>query len=299
MTRYVCSSSSVAVPSCSRARLRASTSPCRRSRANSASASRRCKWVSIIGGIMMGSLSLCFGRIGDIIGRRRVYRTGVFHLRAGLWALGHGDVVRAPHGDARDHGCRAGDGEPAGGAIMAASSAPERRGQVLGLFASFMAAGQLTGPTMGGVVLDLAGWRAIFVFNMAMGCLLIVAQQLFLKGHDERQQQTFDLKGALLLLIGYPALLIGVSRGPHQGWDSTFTLLWFGIAIVGLALFFRHEARFSAPPSASEVLPQPRLLRRDVHARGRARSCRARSRSLRRYTCKRCWISSPSQQSAS
>lgn len=205
------------------------------------------QWVSIIGGIMMGSLSLCFGRIGDIIGRRRVYRAGVL-----IYVLGSGLSATAfsfEHLMAMRVIMAVGLGmaNPLAAAIMAASVAPERRGQVLGLFASFMAAGQLTGPTLGGVVLDLAGWRAIFLFNMGMGCLLIVAQHLFLRGLDERQQQTFDLQGALLLLIGYPALLIGLSRGPHYGWDSTFTLLWFGIAIVGLALFFRHESRFSAP----------------------------------------------------
>ena len=205
------------------------------------------QWVSIIGGIMMGSLSLCFGRIGDIMGRRRVYRTGVFiyvlgsALSATAFSFPHLMVMRVimAVGLAMAN--------PLAAAIMAASVAPERRGQVLGLFASFMAAGQLTGPSLGGLVLDLTSWRGIFLLNMSLGILLIIAQHFFLKGADERNRQVFDYWGAVLLLVGYPALLIALSRGPHAGWEAPSTLLWFGIAAVGIVAFFAHERRFPMP----------------------------------------------------
>jgi EmrB/QacA subfamily drug resistance transporter len=205
------------------------------------------QWVSIIGGIMMASLSLCFGRIGDIVGRRRIYRIGVFiyvlgsALSATAFTFPHLMVMRVimAVGLAMAN--------PLAAAIMAASVAPQRRGQVLGLFASFMAAGQLTGPTLGGLVLDVWNWRGIFVLNTTLGLLLCVAQHFFLRGQDERNPQVFDYRGALLLLAGYPALLIGLSTGPHAGWQSTITLFWFAIGGIGIGLFLYHENRFSAP----------------------------------------------------
>jgi EmrB/QacA subfamily drug resistance transporter len=205
------------------------------------------QWVSIIGGIMMASLSLCFGRIGDIVGRRRVYRIGVL-----IYVLGSGLSATAftfPHLMVMRVIMAVGlaMANPLAAAIMAASVAPERRGQVLGLFASFMAAGQLTGPTLGGLVLDLWNWRGIFLLNMTLGLMLCVAQHFFLRGQDERHPQVFDYRGALLLLAGYPALLIGLSTGPHAGWQSSTTLFWFAIAAGGLGFFLYHESRFSAP----------------------------------------------------
>ena len=205
------------------------------------------QWVSIIGGILMASLSLCFGRIADITGRRRMYRIGII-----IYLAGNGlsaTAISFPHLMAMRTIMAFGlaMANPLAAAIMAASVAPERRGQVLGLFASFMAAGQLTGPTLGGLVLDLTSWRGIFVFNMSMGILLAIAQHFFLKGEDERHPQTFDAWGAVLLLIGYPALLLGLSVGPHSGWTANNTLGWFALGAVGIAVFFWWESRFAAP----------------------------------------------------
>jgi EmrB/QacA subfamily drug resistance transporter len=205
------------------------------------------QWVSIIGGIMMASMSLCFGRIADILGRRRVYRVGVV-----IYAVGSGLSATAfsfPHLMAMRVIMALGlaMASPLAAAIMAASVAPERRGQVLGLFASFMAAGQLTGPTMGGLILDLFSWRAIFLFNMSLGLMLAVVQHFFLLGEDERHKQVFDVWGALLLLVGFPAILIGLSTGPHSGWLSTATLLWFAVGAAGVLTLLHYESRFSAP----------------------------------------------------
>ena len=205
------------------------------------------KWVSIIGAIMTASLSLCFGRVGDLMGRKKIYKLGmlVYSIGAGLSATAmsfpHLMVVRVfmATGLAMAN--------PLSAAIMAATVAPERRGRVLGLFASFQAAGQLGGPTIGGFVLDAFGWRSIFVMNMAFGFLLCIAQQFFLKGHEERRHERFDFLGALLLLFGYPSLLIALSLGPRSGWDGPITLFWFAVAAVGLASFLVRELHYDMP----------------------------------------------------
>src|SRR5688572_25530137 len=123
------------------------------------------KWVAIIGFIVSASLTLLFGRVGDVYGRSRVYRTGVILYTAGsllcalamslpallafrvVMAVGMASVI------------------PLSGAILVAAARPERRGQLIGMSASFAAAGQLMGPTIGGFILDVFSWRGIFVFN--------------------------------------------------------------------------------------------------------------------------------------
>jgi EmrB/QacA subfamily drug resistance transporter len=205
------------------------------------------KWVSMIGAIMVGSLSLCFGRIGDIKGRKRVYRTGmlVYAIGAGLSATAlsfpHLMVFRVMMATGLAMS------QPLAAAIIAASAAPERRGQLLGLFASCAAAGQLMGPTLGGFILEVASWRAILLTNMSLGLVLCVAQHFLLRGIDERRDAVFDLMGAILLLVGYPALLIALSFGPSAGWDSPLVLSWLLVAFLGLAGFALRETRFHTP----------------------------------------------------
>jgi EmrB/QacA subfamily drug resistance transporter len=205
------------------------------------------KWVSIMGGIMMASLSLCFGRIGDLVGRKRVYRAGmiVYAVGSGLAAAAMSFpnllVVRVfmATGIAMT--------VPLAAAIVASAVRPERRGQAIGLLASFAAAGQLAGPSLGGFALDLFGWRGVFLANMAVAGALSVAQHFFLRGDDVRGHEPFDYWGTLLLLLGYPALLVGLSLGPRSGWDTPLTLGCFGVGAVGMAAFFFRETHFATP----------------------------------------------------
>jgi MFS family permease len=205
------------------------------------------KWVSIIGAIMVASLSLSFGRVGDLLGRRRVYQAGliVYTLGAGLTALSFSfpqlmaSRVFMATGLAMSN--------PLAGAIIAATVASERRGRAIGLFASFQAAGMLIGPTFGGIILDLSNWRAIFVTYMVIGIVLNLSQFVLLRGSDERRHEAFDYVGALLLLAGYPSLLIALTLGPGSGWGSPVTLSWFAVAGIGLTAFTVRELRFEKP----------------------------------------------------
>jgi MFS family permease len=196
---------------------------------------------------MVASLSLSFGRVGDLIGRKRVYKAGiiVYTLGAGLTAL----ALSFPQLMAFRvfMACGLAMSNPLAGAIIAATVATEHRGKAVGIFASFQAAGQLTGPTFGGIILDLLNWRAIFVSYLAIGIVLCVAQHFLLRGTEERRHEAFDYPGALLLVVGYPSLLIALSLGPGEGWDSALTLGWFGVAAVGLACFVVRELRFDKP----------------------------------------------------
>lgn len=205
------------------------------------------KWVSIIGGIMVASLSLCFGRVGDLIGRRKVYRVGIF-----TYALGAALTATSPSFEFLMAfrvvmACGLAMSNPLAGAIIASTAAPERRGQIMGIFASFQAAGQLTGPTLGGIALDLVSWRAIFVTYAVIAGSLTVMQYFLLKGKEERRHEAFDYLGAGLLLVGYPSLLIALSFGPGEGWSAPLTLFWFGLAIVGLLSFCIRELKFDKP----------------------------------------------------
>jgi len=219
------------------------------------------KWVAIIGFIVSASLALLFGRIGDVHGRRRVYRLGMMVYTTGsllcavalsLPMLLAFRVVMAV-GMAMTISLAS--------AILVAAAKPEHRGQIIGVSASFAAAGQLMGPTIGGLVIDLAGWRGIFLLNGSIGVLLCLAQTLWLHGGgEEKRPGTLDLGGAALMLIGLPSLLLGLSFGPRDGWGEASTLVWLILAAVALVGFGLRESRFSAPLVRLELFRRPPFL---------------------------------------
>jgi len=217
------------------------------------------KWVSIVGFIVAASLSLCFGRVGDIYGRRSVYRAGI-----GVYTVGAGLCTVAPSLEALIASrivmaVGLGMASPLSAAIIAASVKPERRGQVVGLLVSFAAAGQLMGPTLGGFILEISNWRGIFLFNFGLSLSLCLAQALFLRGADERRPGMLDVLGMLLLLGAYPALLIGLSLGPTHGWSASSTLIWLSLAMLGFVAFAWREYSFAAPLVSFRLLQIPEL----------------------------------------
>ena len=205
------------------------------------------KWVSIMGGIMMASLSLCFGRLGDIVGRKRVYKAGIilYCITSGLAAVAVSFptlmIARVPMamGIAMSM--------PMTIAIVAGSVRPEVRGQAIGMIASFSAAGQLAGPSLGGFALELFDWRGVFLANMVVAGLVALIQHFILKDDDERRHESFDLAGSILLLIGFPALLLALSLGPRSGWTAPITLAFFACAVVGLLAFAYREGHYPTP----------------------------------------------------
>lgn len=205
------------------------------------------QWVSMMGLVMISSLSFCFGRAGDLLGQRTLYRAGVVLYAAGAglaalsgsfsqllffrWIMSVGLAMALP----------------VSAAILAAVYPPERRGRALGIFASAIAVGRATGPTVGGFLLHLASWRAIFFLNCVIGVAVCAAVFTIFSEKDERKRGGFDFPGALALMIGYPSLLIGLSVGANAGWSSGTTLLWLALGAVGLAAFYLIEQRAKYP----------------------------------------------------
>ncbi len=111
------------------------------------------QWIGLVGTVMLSSLSLCFGRAGDLLGRKKIYKMGF-----ALYSLGSFPQLLVFR-------CVMSIGlamaAPIAAALIASSHPSESRGQALGLLASSMAIGRMTGPTIGGFILFLWGWRAL------------------------------------------------------------------------------------------------------------------------------------------
>ncbi len=205
------------------------------------------QWITLMGVVTISSLSFCFGRAGSIFGQRRLYKIGValYAAGAGLGAVANSFVQLLSARAVMAVGLAM--ALPMSTAILAASFAAERRGRVLGLFASAIAIGRMTGPAIGGFLLQLGGWPWIFWMNFFIGTAVTLAVVKIFHGVGEHRREPFDFWGSLTLLAGYPALLIGLTFGAKFGWASTPVRLAFALAALGLACFVWIELRTPRP----------------------------------------------------
>lgn len=205
------------------------------------------QWIGLMGTIMLSSLALGFGRAGDRFGRRIVFKIGL-----SLYAVGAGlAAISASFAQLLVFRCVMALGlamaAPLAGAIIASIRSHETRGQALGFLAASIALGRTTGPTIGGLILQIWGWRAVFAANCLFGAATCLTLLLFLRGKEERRGIPFDSFGAVSLAIGFPSLLIALTLGTRSGWHDSTIILWLGVAALALFSFAWTELRAPWP----------------------------------------------------
>jgi EmrB/QacA subfamily drug resistance transporter len=199
--------------------------------------------------IAFGGLLLLSGRLGDLIGQRRVFLLGlaVFTLASLVCAVAQTQGMLI--------GARFVQG--AGGAVASAvilgmivTMFPEPREQAkaIGVYSFVASAGASIGLLAGGVLTEAINWHWIFFINVPIG---IATALLAIRLVEDREgiglKQGADLLGALLLTAG---LMIGVYtllEAGEQGWGSTQTLGLGGVSIALLAAFVARQARIANP----------------------------------------------------
>ncbi|WP_330175338.1 MFS transporter [Streptomyces sp. NBC_01498] len=204
-------------------------------------------WVVNAYTLTFGGLLLLGGRLGDILGRRRVFMFGVAlfafaSLLGGLaqdaWQL---LAARAVQG--------------VGGAIASPTALSlitttfregPARNRAFGVFAAVSAGGSAIGLLLGGILVEWLDWRWIFFVNVPIGLLIIFLTPRFIKESVPRPGH-FDIVGALTATVGMIALVYGFIRASEEGWTNVLTLGSFAAAVVLLVLFVVIERRSRQP----------------------------------------------------
>lgn len=204
-------------------------------------------WVVSAYTLTFGGLLLLGGRAGDILGRRRVFTTGILlftfaSLLGGFaqepWQLLAARVLQG-----------------VGGAIASPTSlalitttfpeGPERN-RAFGVFAAVSAGGGAIGLLAGGMLTEWLDWRWVLFVNVPIGVLIAVLTPLYIS-ESERHTGRFDIAGALTSTAGMASLVYGFIRAADQGWRDSLTIGSFGAAIVLLVAFFFIETRAKEP----------------------------------------------------
>lgn len=204
-------------------------------------------WVINAYALTFGGLLLLGGRAGDLLGRRRMFITGIalFTLASLL-----GGFAQEPW---QLLAARALQG--VGGAIasptslaLIATTFPEgpERNRAFGVFAGVSAGGGAVGLLAGGVLTEWLDWRWVLFVNVPIGLVIAVLAPRYIR-ESERHPGRFDLTGALTSTLGMASLVYGFIRASEEGWRDDLTLISFAAALVLLAAFVLVERRTSQP----------------------------------------------------
>src|SRR3954452_19240668 len=188
------------------------------------------------------------GRLGDILGRRKMFLFGVV-----VFALSSASIGMSPNeswlvAGRAVQGIGAAFMMPATLSIITVTFPPAERGKAIGTWAGVSALALAIGPVVGGALTEYVSWRAIFFLNLPVA-IGAVAVTLFAahESRDETVARTVDIPGIATLSIGLTALVLALVEGNSWGWGSPRIVALLATAAIGLVAFAIVERRVQEP----------------------------------------------------
>ncbi|TDD82086.1 MFS transporter [Actinomadura darangshiensis] len=203
-------------------------------------------WVITLYAVLFAALLAPAGRLADLVGRRSLYLWGT-----GLFTLASAACAAAPNvpvllATRAFQGAAAAALIPASLALLLHDAPPERRARSIGLWSAAGAFAAAIGPSLGGVLVDLSGWRALFIINVPFGLAMLLGG-LRLPRAEGAGGRLPDLAGTILLGAGVGGVALGVTQTRDWAWIDarTLALLLGGAVLIALALW--RSARHPVP----------------------------------------------------
>lgn len=207
-------------------------------------------WVSLSSSLMVTGITLTAGRMGDLYGRKRVYITGWVIFTIGMAIASVAQSIEQLIAFRFLQAIGVALAIANGNAIVTEAFPPEERGQALGTTGSVVGAGLMSGPIVGGLVLEAFDWEAIFYLRVPIGLISMTMALLLIRPSEPSAvdgSRRLDVPGALMLFVTLASGLLAVNRGTNWGWSSPTILSLFAVALIGLVAFLRIESRAASP----------------------------------------------------
>jgi EmrB/QacA subfamily drug resistance transporter len=219
--------------------------------------------------ITYGSFVLLAGRAGDLIGRKRVFLSGVFLFTAASVLCG---FAQDPALLIAGRFLQGAGGALSAGVIIAiivtGFTRPDERAQAMGVFTFTIAGGGSLGLLAGGLLTQWISWHWIFFINLPIGvATLLLGRALIEENEGIGLSHGVDVLGSLLVSSALALGVYGIVTSAEYGWGSAHTLTVGGGAVALLAAFVWLEARLENP-----ILPLRILRIRSLTGASAARS---------------------------
>jgi EmrB/QacA subfamily drug resistance transporter len=206
------------------------------------------QWVVSGYALAFAGLMLAFGTISDRLGRRRVMVVGLVVFIAGSvlgaaaptsGVLIAGRVVMGIGAAASEPGTLS--------MIRQLYPDPADRAQALGVWSAISGLALAAGPVLGGILVGIWSWRAIFVFNVAVGLVAVAGVAAVLPESVSESHRRLDGGGFFWAAAAVTAAVFATILGENHGYGTWWIILLFAVAVASLLLFVPHERRADEP----------------------------------------------------
>ena len=206
------------------------------------------QWIVTGYALSFAALMMTGGKLADLLGRRRVFVIGIAIFTISSLFCGMADSGDTLIAWRVVQGVGAALMNPATLAIISATFPPRQRGTAIGIWAGVSALALAPGLLVGGLLTEHLDWSWVFLVNVPVGVLGIVASYLLIdESRDTSEEQRLDPVGLLLSGIGLFALTFGLIEANGHGWGSPLIVGSFVAAAVLLVSFVWWERRVRLP----------------------------------------------------
>jgi len=206
------------------------------------------QWVISAYALFFGGFLLLGGRAADLLGRRRLFLTGIVLFTTASLFSGLAWSEASLIGARAFQGLGAAIITPAALSILMTTFAEgKERNAALGAWGGVGAFGAVAGVLLGGVLTDLLSWEWIFFVNVPVGITALLLAPFLINESRDATAESYDVPGAVLVTSGLVTLVYAITQANNYGWGSLTTIGLFVASAVILGGFLLWESRAKDP----------------------------------------------------
>ncbi len=206
-------------------------------------------WVVNAYVLTFGGFLLLGGRLADLLGRRRVFMSGLVLFALASLAGGLSTTEEQLIAARAVQGLGGAIVSPAALSIVTTTFRDgAERNRALGVWGAVAGSGGAAGVLLGGVLTTYVGWEWVFLVNVPIGLIAAaITPTLIAESRSEGQRRQFDLTGAVTVTAGLSILVFALLDANTVGWGSVRTIALLAVSVVLIAAFIAIERRSAAP----------------------------------------------------
>jgi EmrB/QacA subfamily drug resistance transporter len=206
------------------------------------------QWVVEAYSLLLSSLVLVGGSLGDHVGRRRIFGIGIVVFAGASAGCGLSGTIVELIGFRALQGLGAALLVPGSLALISAAYPENARGRAIGTWSGFSGITAALGPVLGGWLIEHQSWRWAFFINLPIAAAVLgVLWHRVAESRGEHTPRVIDWVGAMLASAGLGAIVYALIEMPARGWNHPVILVALGIGVSSLVAFVRLEQTVASP----------------------------------------------------
>ncbi len=197
--------------------------------------------------IVIVGIILIFGKLGDMLGKTRIFTFGIAMFTLGSLLCGIGSSFPVLIGARIIQAVGAAATMANNQGIITQVFPATERGKALGLTGTSVALGSLVGPGLGGIIVGAASWEYIFLINVPVGVVVLFFAIKLLPRSNKKATDRLDILGAALFMFSIVPLFVALGQVPSLGFTNPLILSAFVVSVLSFIAFIVVEQKRENP----------------------------------------------------